>query len=153
VITEFKGENRFLSNFFESPIVFKGITFPTAEHAFQAAKARSVEDMLWVAESDTPGIAKRRGRQVTLRRDWEESKISEMYLVCHMKFKTPELEKRLMMTSPQHLIEGNYWHDQFWGDCLCDTHKDIQGRNYLGRILMHIREAKFNAMPIGLVMK
>lgn len=37
----FRGYYRFLSNFVYAPILYEGILFPMAEHAFQAAKTRN----------------------------------------------------------------------------------------------------------------
>ena len=37
------------------------------------------------------------------------------------------------------LIEGNYWHDNYWGNCLCPKCKEIEGQNQLGKILMKVR--------------
>jgi ribA/ribD-fused uncharacterized protein len=141
MIKQFQDEYRFLSNFFACDILYRGITFPSAEHAFQAVKAKYSEEMTWVAEAATPGIAKRRGRQVTIRDDWDSVRVDEMYRICYIKFSQPYLTQALLDTHPHELIEGNYWHDQFWGNCACETHADIEGRNYLGRILMHIRNS------------
>jgi ribA/ribD-fused uncharacterized protein len=141
MITQFKDGYAFLSNFFARRINFMGIDFPSNEHAFQAAKTWDASERIWVAEAPTPGIAKRRGRQVTLREDWESEKIKVMYEICQIKFQIPTLRALLESTEDKVLVEGNYWHDQFWGNCMCDTHQDIEGRNYLGKILMHIHSA------------
>ena len=45
---------------------------PTAEHAFQAAKCVNESDLLEIKAAISPGFAKRLGRQVELRDDWEE---------------------------------------------------------------------------------
>jgi ribA/ribD-fused uncharacterized protein len=142
MINEFKNEYAFLSNFFVRRITYQGIEFASNEHAFQAAKASTREEMIWVAEAPTPGKAKYRGRQVTLRQDWESVKIRVMYEICKLKFEIPTLRILLDQTGDKKLVEGNYWHDQFWGNCLCPQHADIEGHNYLGRILMHIRNAQ-----------
>src|SRR6185369_8674281 len=42
-ILEFQGDNRFLSNFFPAEVIYEGITYPTAEHAYQAAKTLDPE--------------------------------------------------------------------------------------------------------------
>jgi ribA/ribD-fused uncharacterized protein len=139
MITEFKGKYDFLSNFYESPVVRRGILYPTAEHAFQAAKAKNYYDMLWVAESRTPGIAKRRGRKVDIKPTWDQDRIGEMLIIVNTKFSDSELRGLLQATHNQKLIEGNYWHDQFWGSCSCSEHAEIDGKNYLGKILMYVR--------------
>lgn len=37
-INTFNGDYRFLSNFYPAEVLFEGITWPSVEHAFQAAK-------------------------------------------------------------------------------------------------------------------
>ena len=45
-----------------------------------------------------------------------------------------------MATAPAPLLEGNYWHDNYWGDCKCKTCEKTEGQNKLGRILMIVRK-------------
>jgi ribA/ribD-fused uncharacterized protein len=139
MIDSFKGEYHFLSNFYISDVPYNGITFKSAEHAFQAAKTLDFEERQWVADASTPGKAKYRGRQVTLRRDWESVKLTEMFAIVQLKFMDTLLMRALLDTGSTYLIEGNYWHDQYWGDCSCPEHKGIKGSNYLGKILMYTR--------------
>lgn len=138
-ITVFDGEYAFLSNFYESKIVHKDMTFPTVEHAFQAAKSLSEEEQAAISIAKTPGIAKRLGRKVLLRPDWEEIKEKVMYECVKEKFKEPVLREKLLNTYPAELIEGNTWHDNYWGDCSCEKCKNIKGKNSLGKILMKVR--------------
>jgi len=38
-------------------------------------------------------------------------------------------------------FEGEYrWLSNFWGNCTCPRCRDIDGQNWLGRILMVVRE-------------
>ena len=138
-ISVFDGEYAFLSNFYESKIVHKDMTFPTVEHAFQAAKSLSEEEQAAISIAKTPGIAKRLGRKVLLRPDWEEIKEKIMYECVKEKFKEPVLREKLLNTYPAELIEGNTWHDNYWGDCSCEKCKNIKGKNSLGKILMKVR--------------
>lgn len=138
-IAVFDGEYAFLSNFYESKIVHEDMTFPTVEHAFQAAKTLSEEEQAAISIAKTPGIAKRLGRKVLLRSDWEEVKERIMYECVKEKFKNPILREKLLNTYPAELIEGNTWHDNYWGDCSCEKCKNIEGKNRLGKILMKIR--------------
>lgn len=43
-INKFTGKYRFLSNFYEVPIIVDGIKYRSVEHAFQAAKATNELD-------------------------------------------------------------------------------------------------------------
>ena len=55
------------------------------------------------------------------------------------KFAIPELKEMLLATGDEELIEGTWWHDQFWVVCYFDQHKG-EGQNHLGKLLMKIRE-------------
>jgi len=141
MINRFVGVHRFLSNFWLVPIEFEGAIYSSVEHAYQAAKTISQEERIpfW-KEYMTPGKAKRRAKTLTLRGDWREIKIDIMHqLVCE-KFQMSYLRKELIGTGDQELVEGNTWHDNFWGDCFCKDCHSIQGLNHLGRILMAVRD-------------
>ena len=144
IIDCFDGDYAFLSNFYPSPI--KGIDkfnieYPTVEHAFQAMKTKDLSERLNIAAADTPGKAKRLGRKVSLVGDWEENKYSFMYAFVYMKFtNNPNLKEKLVKTGNAQLIEGNNWHDNYWGNCTCEKCKNIKGQNNLGNILMSIRD-------------
>lgn len=125
------------SNFSPASVVFDGVEYPTVEHAYQAAKTTDVGDRLWVRAAERPGDAKRRGRRVILRSDWDAVKIEVMRDLLRQKFAVPERRAALMETGDEPLVEGNTWHDEFWGVCSCPQHG--QGQNWLGRLLMEIR--------------
>lgn len=55
------------------------------------------------------------------------------------KFADPVLKQKLLATGDEELVEGNYWHDNTYGNCSCERCKDIIGRNMLGNILMKLR--------------
>lgn len=136
MIDKFSGEYAFLSNFYPCSIMFEGIVYPTAEHAFQAAKALDQLSRRRIASAGTPAEAKRMGRAVKLRPDWESIKIDIMRRVLKEKFRNPDLLRRLRETTHEPLIEGNTWNDTFWGQV------DGKGKNWLGKLLMEIRDAK-----------
>jgi ribA/ribD-fused uncharacterized protein len=133
MISRFSGEYRWLSNFFSSPLVFNGIEYPTAEHAYQAAKTIVPAELAQIAQARTPGQAKRLGSKCTLRPDWLEVRLDTMRDVLRAKFSRPELALLLLDTGDSYLQEGNCWGDTFWGVC------DGQGENNLGRLLMALR--------------
>jgi ribA/ribD-fused uncharacterized protein len=133
-IDQFTGDYDFLSNFHPSPIEVDGIVYSTVEHAFQAAKTFDLEEKQAVAQAATPGIAKRKGRKVQLRPDWEQVKVGIMEELVRLKFTTyPDLGEQLLATGDAELVEGNNWNDTFWGVCRG------KGRNALGKILMKVR--------------
>lgn len=139
IISSFTDQYSFLSNFHRWKVIHRGMFYNTAEHAFQANKAESREEHDWVMLSASPGVAKRRSRKVTIRPDWEDVKVEVMFSIVQAKFNPIARADKLRATGNATLIEGNYWHDQFWGNCECATHADIEGRNMLGKILMFVR--------------
>ena len=143
MIERFDGEYAFLSNFWPSPIVLDRITYPTVEHAFQAAKADNRLERERIAALPTPGAAKRAGRKVALRPDWDRIKVEVMEDLVRRKFADPELAERLLATGAAELVEGNTWNDRFWGVCRG------QGRNELGKILMRVRAELRGKSPTG----
>ena len=83
-----------------------------------------------------PAEAKSRGRQITLRPDWEEVKLGIMEEIVRVKFtQNHALRQQLLDTGDRELREGNNWHDTFWGVDL----RTGKGENHLGKILMKIR--------------
>ena len=132
-IDSFEGEFRFLSNFYPSRIKFEDAVYESVEHAFQAAKTLDKAERAEVRAAPSPGKAKRLGRKVTLREDWEKVKVPIMWKLVEKKFLAPELAEKLVATGDAELIEGNIWRDTFWGVC------DGVGKNNLGLILMAVR--------------
>jgi len=140
MINQFDNKYFFLSNFSKSNLIYDGISYPTVEHAFQAVKTLDISERKRIAALPTPGEAKRAGRRVSLRDDWEEVKDGIMYEILKEKFKDPVLKQKLLDTGDEYLEEGTTWHDNYWGNCYCAKCKEIQGKNVLGKTLMKIRE-------------
>lgn len=134
-ISSFTGEYRWLSNFWSASVVYDGAIYPTVEHAYQAAKTFDQLQRESIRRATSPGIAKRAGRRVDIRDDWEAAKLGIMQELVRQKFMVPDLRTKLLNTGDAPLIEGNYWGDTFWGVCRG------KGHNHLGRILMSVRAA------------
>lgn len=125
----------FLSNFSRHEIRLGGITWPTAEHAFQAAKATNWAAKAQIAAARTPQAAKRIGNSIPCRADWEKVKVEAMRQVIKAKFNQhPDIASRLLDTGDEELIEGNWWGDQYWGV------SRGAGQNMLGKLLMELRD-------------
>ena len=125
----------FLSNFYEVPVTYRGLTFGSNEAAFQAQKCLNEEVKRQFTEY-SPAKSKGIGRRVNLRPDWEEVKNGVMYEIVLAKFtQHPELAEKLLATGEKVLVEGNTWHDVYWG---VDT-RTGEGENHLGKILMRVR--------------
>lgn len=110
----FEGDYAFLSNFYFCVIKFDGKDWPTSEHLFQALKTRDKDQQEKIRNCITPGQAKKLGRIVDLREDWDSIKDNVMRLVLRMKFnQNPFLKTKLLETGNEILIEKNYWHDNY----------------------------------------
>lgn len=131
-IERFKDQYAFLSNFYPVEIEYQGIEFPSVEHAFQAAKSMSLaERRLFLGI--TPEAAKRLGRTVKLRNDWDVAKVYVMRELLFIKFQQVRFKELLLGTGDALLIEGNDWDDIYWGIC------DGKGQNTLGKLLLELR--------------
>lgn len=132
----FRNAYRFLSNFWDAPVTYKGLTYRNAEAAFQAQKCVSEEEKEQFTTLRS-NEAKRLGRYVQLRPDWENVKLPIMEEIVRAKFtQNEDLKQLLLETGDLVLEEGNTWGDTFWG---VDA-QTREGRNHLGRILMRIRK-------------
>ena len=87
-----------------------------------------------IANASTPGLAKKMGRSVSLRPDWEDIKDDVMLEGLYRKFTNDELAEWLLDTGDEELVEGNWWGDRYWGVC------NGIGQNKLGKLLMKVRE-------------
>lgn len=140
-IENFTGEHAFLSNFYMKPFWSEGYTFESVEHYFNANKTLNSRQFEHVLAAPTPSEAKRRGRKVTLRPQWDQRwRYSIMMTGLQIKFRDEELRDLLESTGDALLVEGNTWHDNVWGVCRCDRCGG-KGRNMLGIFLMLVRDA------------
>ena len=138
-ITSFRGEYRFLSNFWKAKTVYQGIEFPTSEHAYQAAKSDDERMWRYFATLETPGEAKRCGKMINPPCSyWVEFRTDIMLALLKSKFSDEHLMDKLVATGDAELIEGNTWKDRFWG-----VYNGV-GDNRLGKLLMDLRNAEID---------
>ena len=133
MIDSFDGKYRFLSNFYNSKVIYEGLEYLSIEAAFQAAKTTDIMERLAFTKYD-PSQAKKEGRRIKLRSDWEKIKLGVMENLVRQKFNQPSFKEKLIGTGNEELVEGNWWNDTFWGVC------NGEGQNNLGKILMKIRK-------------
>lgn len=141
-ITAFTGEYHFLSNYCACPVTLDGLTYRSAEAAFQAAKCNVPIDRAAFC-TVPPNVAKAIGRKIKLRKGWEKERDGIMADVIHAKFsQNPALAQALIDTGDAELIEGNTWNDNYWGVCGCARCRSdgTKGLNKLGQILMAERK-------------
>lgn len=128
------------SNFHKCKIVYEGIEYNNSEAAWQSLKTLNMEERKSFS-GYSGSVAKREGRKVSLRDDWEAVKYNLMIEVCYAKFsQNPEFKSLLLSTGDKELIEDTTgWHDNTWGDCSCPKCINKPGQNLLGRALMEVR--------------
>lgn len=137
MIMQFRGKRYFLSNFYPHKFTYNGVEYYNSEAAFQAQKCINAEDKLVLSNMESPGEAKKYGKTVALREDWEYVKNDVMYSVLMAKFSSDgELKRKLLDTGDEELVEGNTWGDSYWG---FDLEKN-EGKNILGKLLMQVRK-------------
>jgi ribA/ribD-fused uncharacterized protein len=139
MIDSFRGKYRFLSNFWPCEVVYDNITFQSTEHAFQAAKTTNPMQIARILVARTPGEAKKIGSEVELRSDWITYRYVVMLDLQRQKYQIPELREKLRETKDHYLVEGNTWHDNTWGNCICPKCFYIEGENMLGKLIMQVR--------------
>jgi len=152
-IRGFKGEYRWLSNFYPCNITMFDFVWPTAEHAYVAAKFRRIDDssfeeglkLYCKLAALTPGQAKRMGREATLPPNWDQYKIKVMEKIIELKFScdNKDLMQKLIATGDAYIEETNSWGDEFWGVNV--TKHGSAGQNMLGKIIMS-RRSEINEM-------
>jgi len=134
-INKFDAQYRFLSNFYPSKFTLENKVWLTVEHWYQAHKTQNPQIQETIRNLKTPFSAKKFGKEINIRKDWDRVKLDIMYQGVRAKFdQNYELRMMLMDTDGFDLIEGNTWGDKFWGVC------DEEGENNLGKILMRIRD-------------
>jgi ribA/ribD-fused uncharacterized protein len=134
MIKGFFGEYRWLSNFHDCPVVYKGLEYLNSEAAYQAAKT---DDMYTKKQFQTMSGNQSKKASKSLRTDsmWHKNKSKIMYDILLDKFnRNEDLKKKLLLTGDKLLEETNYWNDTFWGVYMG------KGKNMLGTLLMKVRE-------------
>lgn len=138
-ISEFDGPYRFLSNFYNHQVTYGGFTYMNSEAAFQAQKTLDISlrrRFMYLQ----PNEAKKLGRSVKLRPNWDDIKDDIMLDIIRAKFSDAKLASKLASTKDAMLVEGNWWHDNHFGNCYCERCSNIKGENILGKCLMKVRQ-------------
>lgn len=127
----------FLSNNYPVQVQAWGLSFPSAESAYQAAKfANQPQLMAQFCRLDGES-AKKIGRKQYRRYqrpDWYAAREAMMLEVLRAKFtQNPDLRNLLLATGDGYIVEHTK-HDAFWGDG-----GNGRGKNRLGYLLMQVR--------------
>ena len=129
------------SNLFRRPMIFEGQEFPTAEHAYQAGKARKKEVREWILSAPTPGLVAMAAHGLytwDIVPNWSQIKYDRMRAVLRAKFSQhADLQQILLSTGDARLIEAGRVDNQInrtWGEV------NGKGLNMLGVLLMELRK-------------
>lgn len=129
-----------LSNLYRRAIVFEGLVFLTAEHAYQAGKARDQKVRDWILSAPTPALVAMAAHGLykwDIVPNWSEIKFERMRQVLHAKFSQHgDLRELLLSTGEARLVEAgrvNNPVNRTWGEV------NGKGLNMLGVLLMELR--------------
>lgn len=129
------------SNLFRRPMEFEGRMYPTAEHAYQAGKARKDEVREWILSAPTPSLVAMAAHGLytwDIVPEWSRSKFDRMRKVLKAKFTQHEdLKKLLLSTGNARLVEAGRTDNavnRTWGEV------NGKGQNMLGVLLMEVRD-------------
>lgn len=137
----YRSDKRFLfSNFdrFNQNLIYDGVEYNTVENFYQAMKTKDKDIRKKIATMH-PAEAKKFARTIQLRSDWEDIKIKVMKYALDFKYKKNITHWIALINFEGDIVEYNYWHDNYWGHCLCTKCKDIPHQNHLGKLLEDLR--------------
>lgn len=142
------GKYGWFSNFHSCPnLLIDGMHFPTTEHYFQAMKTTNPTQFQAIATASTPSESAKMGRSrkdCTLRPDWETKKMEVMRRALYCKFMCEEEFRNLLLSTHGYILVEHTKNDNFWGDG-----GNWTGENWLGRMLMEIRDASIAMIGKG----
>lgn len=129
------------SNLFRRPMLFEGREFPTAEHAYQAGKARTKAVREWILSAPSPSLVAMAAHGLytwDITPEWSRIKFDRMRNVLMAKFtQHDDLKHLLLSTGCARLVEVGRTDssvNRTWGEV------NGKGQNMLGTLLMEIRE-------------
>ena len=129
------------SNLYRREFVFEGETYPTAEHAYQAGKARKPQVREWLMNAPSPSLLAMAAHGLyywDIAPGWSTTKFDRMKRVLHAKFSAfDDLRELLLSTGERRLVETATTDspvNRLWGEV------KGQGKNMLGVLLMEVRD-------------
>ncbi len=129
-----------LSNLYKREFMYEGEVFPTAEHAYQAGKARKVAVRKWLMAAPSPSLLAMAAHGLyvwDVAPDWSTLKFDRMRGVLLAKFtQHQDLKDLLVGTGTMRLVESatvNNAVNRLWGEV------NGVGQNMLGQLLMEVR--------------
>jgi len=137
------------SNLYRRPIVFEGREFATAEHAYQAGKARKDAVREWILSAPSPSLVAMAAHGLytwDIVPNWSATKFDRMRAVLRSKFTQHEdLKELLLSTGNARLVEVGKVDNavnRIWGEV------NGKGQNMLGVLLMELRTDLTNEVSV-----
>jgi len=128
------------SNLFRRSLLFEGQIFPTAEHAYQAGKARKESVREWLLSAPSPALVAMAAHGLytwDIVPNWSSIKFERMRQVLRAKFTQHEdLYSLLLSTGEARIVEvgtADNSVNRMWGEV------NGKGKNMLGVLLMEVR--------------
>ncbi|XHH29708.1 NADAR family protein [Xanthomonas euroxanthea] len=129
------------SNLYRRELVFEGELYPTAEHAYQAGKARKPAVKAWLMSAPSPALLAMAAHGLyywDIAPGWSTTKFNRMKQVLLAKFTTSDdLRELLLSTGDRRLVEAATTDtpvNRLWGEV------NGNGKNMLGVLLMEVRQ-------------
>lgn len=133
------GYRQRLSTFFPMPVIHDNRVWPSAEHAYQAAKTGSEEMKSIIHDAPSAAYVKRLGRTLLLGMsldEWNSIRVDVMRQIIRDKLKGDHALLAWLLhpsNAKATIIHEAPW-DAFWGD------GGGGGKNMLGKIYMELRD-------------
>lgn len=129
------------SNLYRRAFIFDGQEYPTAEHAYQAGKARKEAVRDWILSAPSPSLVAMAAHGLytwDITPNWSRIKFDRMRNVLRAKFTQHEdLKELLISTGDARLVEVPRTDNRVnrtWGEV------NGKGQNMLGLLLMEVRQ-------------
>ncbi len=126
-----------LNNFSPNAIEVNGELYPTAEHAYQAAKLLGDEAKHAIKQARSPLEAQRLANTVykaSRDPDWPDKKLPVMEKILRAKLVQHEEVREALKATKNEAITEDSPTDYYWGEG-----KDGTGENNLGKLWMKLR--------------
>lgn len=128
------------SNLYRRTMEFEGELYPTAEHAYQAGKARKREVKAWLMAAPSPALLAMAAHGLyywDITPGWSTSKFDRMKRILVAKYtQHADLGELLLSTGSARLVESatvDSAVNRLWGEV------NGVGQNKLGELLMEVR--------------
>lgn len=142
------------SNLYKRSIKFDGREYPTAEHAYQAGKARKDAVREWILSAPSPALVAMAAHGLytwDIVPNWSKIKFDRMRQVLRAKFtQHKDLRDLLLSTCSARLVEVGKVDNvvnRVWGEV------NGKGQNMLGVLLMELRDELVREGSINKIIK